>query len=119
MNIEKQCCNIEYAEKLKELGVLQESLFYHTHSGKWGIMPRQSIDFSGNPTSAFTCGELVQMTENIYNIHFSDIFKKYYSIVLEDIIYYETFADALAAKLIRSIENEWINVDEVNNRLIS
>ena len=39
MHIDKQCCSIKYAERLKELGVLQDSLFYHTHSD-FGILPK-------------------------------------------------------------------------------
>lgn len=119
MKLEKQCCNIDYAERLKELGVAQKSLFYHTHSKKWGILPKKSIDFTGNPTSAFTCAELVQMNENVYGIHFSDREKKFYSggAVDNDVVYYDTFSDALAAKLINSIQKEWITIEEVNLRL--
>lgn len=121
MYLEKQCCNINYSERLKELGVTQKSLFYHTHSEKWGIMPKQSIDFTGNPTSAFTCAELVQMNENVYGISFSDREKKFYSgsAVDKDIFYYETFSDALASKLINAIKEEWVTVEEVNARLVA
>ncbi len=121
MFVEKQCCNENYAERLKELGVCQKSLFYHTHSSHWGVMPKQSIDFTGSPTSAFTCAELVQMNENIFGIEFSDKNKKFYTgcAVDHDIFYYDTFADALAAKLINAIRNEWITIEEVNARLLA
>lgn len=119
MYLEKQCCNKSSAEVLKALGVIQQSLFYHTDE-KWGIMPKKSIDFTGNPTSAFTCAELVQMNENIYGIDFSDKEKKFYSgnAVDNNVVYYETFSDALAAKLINAIKNEWITIEEVNARLV-
>jgi hypothetical protein len=61
MKIENQVCTPEQGEKLKELGVWQESLFYWTHSEKWGIMYWTSIDFRGGPTSVFTAGELAAM----------------------------------------------------------
>ena len=120
MYIEKQVCNENLAERLKELGVLQKSLFYHTHS-KFGVLPKQSIDFKGKPTSAFTCAELVQMNENVFGIDFSDREKKFYSgcAVDNDVRYFETFSDALAAKLIKAIKNEWITIDEINARLLS
>lgn len=57
MKLQDQCCSMEQADRLKELGVAMESLFYHTDSD-WGVMPRKSIDFSGNPSSAFTVAEL-------------------------------------------------------------
>lgn len=119
MDLEKQCCNINYAERLKELGVTQKSLFYHSHS-KFGILPKQSIDFTGNPTSAFTCAELVQMNENVYGIDFSDREKKFYSCCVgdNDIFHYDTFPDALAAKLIEAIKKECITIEEVNARLL-
>ena len=118
MNIEKQCCSLYFAERLKKLGVLQESLFYHTHSKKWGIMPKQSIDFSGSPTSAFTCAELVQMNLNIHGIHFSEKEKKFYrGDAINGVSIYNSFSDALAEKLINAISMEWVTLEEVNNRL--
>ena len=47
------------AYKLKDLGFPQHSLYYHTHS-KFGILNRMSIDFTGNPPSAFDLYELFQ-----------------------------------------------------------
>ena len=119
MDIQKQVCNQKLSERLKELGVMQESLFYYTDE-KWGIMPKKSIDFSGSPTSAFTCAELVQMNENIFGIDFSDRHKKFYTLCLNnEVRYFETFADSLAAKLIQAIKNGWITIDIVNVRLLS
>jgi len=124
MHLEKQVCNLDQAKKLKELGVKQESLFYHTNSEKWGVMPKSSIDFTGDPWAAFTVAELVQMNQNCFNIDYSEkIMNCYYSQTSVDknysaqFTYYPTFAEACAAKLINSIERGWITVDEVNNRL--
>ncbi len=118
MYLDEQCCNINYAEILKELGVTQKSLFYYT---QFGILQKQSIDFTGNQISAFSCSELIKMNENVCDIYFSYKEKKYYSgcAVDNDLFYYDTFSDALAAKLIRSIKNEWITIEEVNARLLS
>lgn len=119
MLIEKQCCNIDYSERLKELGVNQKSLYYHTYS-KYGILPKQSIDFKGNPTSAFTCAELVQLNEDIGDIHFSHKNRKFFSGsgISNTLVYYETFSDALAARLLDFIKNEWVTVDELNARML-
>lgn len=58
MKLEDQVCPPEHGERLKVLGIIQESLFYWTHSD-WGTMPAMSIDFkNGNPTSQFTPTEL-------------------------------------------------------------
>lgn len=117
MEIEKQVCSEEFAEILKELGVKQDSLFYHT----WGVMPKTSIDFSGDPTSAFTCAELVQMNESFEDIQYSDDEKKFYvpaSFVGHE-LYFNSFADSLAFLLIDSIQSGFVSVDEVNARLVS
>jgi len=59
MHIESQCCAKDQAQTLYELGVLGESLFYHT---SWGILPRSSVDFkNGHVLNAFLAGELGQI----------------------------------------------------------
>lgn len=120
MYIEKQVCNEDYSERLYELGVEQKSLYYHTHS-KFGILPKQSIDFTGRPMSAFTCAELVQMNENTHGIEFSNKARLFYSgnSVDDDVFYYKSFADALAGKLLNSLKKGWVSVDTVNARLLS
>jgi len=120
MHLEKQVCTLDQAKKLKELGVKQESLFYHTNSEKWGVMPKSSIDFTGDPWAAFTVAELVQMNQNCFNIEYSK--DRYYTISTDmnnstQFTYYETFAEACAAKLINALERGWISLDEVNARL--
>lgn len=121
MKLENQVCSIEQAEKLKELGVKQESLFYWTHSEKWGIMPKKSIDFSGNPTSVFTASELIQMNISFGGIEYSDKNHKFYmqtSFEPKEFTYYDTFSQALAYRLISAIENGWTTIEEVNERLL-
>ena len=63
MKIESQVCLPEQGKRLKALGIIQESLFYWA-GDKWGIMPKSSIDFSGDPTSVFTVGELGVLLPN-------------------------------------------------------
>lgn len=59
INLKNRLVNFENSEKLKDLGFPQNSLFYHTHS-KFGLLYRMSIDFSGNPISAFDLFEIMQ-----------------------------------------------------------
>lgn len=119
MKLSNQVCSIEQAEKLKKLGVAQETLYYWTHSD-WGIMPKRSIDFTGNPTAIFTAAELIQMKGNTYGVDFSERKKQYYTgdAVSKDIMYFDTFSQAIASVLIYSIEKEWITIEEVNKRLL-
>lgn len=65
MKLEDQVCTPDQGERLKALGIKQESLFYWTHSD-WGIMPHSSIDFSGDPTSVFTVSEISAMLPDYY-----------------------------------------------------
>lgn len=121
MKLENQVCSVEQAEKLKKLGVKQESLFYWTHSEKWGIMPKKSIDFSGNPTSMFTASELVLMIGFCYGIEYSDKKQQFYmetNSSPREFTYYDTFSQACAYKLINAIEKEWIPIDKINKRLL-
>lgn len=61
MTLEKQVCSLELAKKLKELGVKQESLFYHLPVRgivQWGYYYKEEIPDS---VSAFTVAELGEM----------------------------------------------------------
>lgn len=120
MKIQDQVCTLEQAKRLRELGVRQESLFYHTHSEKWGVMPRKSIDFSGNPSSAFTVAELGVMLgteEWSTNYKKQNIF--YWDAELFALPFgaYQTEAEARAAMLIHQLENKLITPEQVNARL--
>lgn len=136
MKLHDQCCTEQQGDRLKELGIAQESLFYHTHSD-WGVMPRGSIDFSGDPSSAFTVAELSQMLPDYYpswrfkvNEKSEDV--KWVATVIcgpkpqgiDDIHtahefdrFGKTQAEALATLLIALLETNVITADEVNKRL--
>lgn len=59
INLENRFVNQEKADLMRDLDFPQNSLYYHTHS-KFGILNRMSVDFSGNPSSAFDLFELMQ-----------------------------------------------------------
>lgn len=129
MKKQDQVCTLEQATRLKELGVEQESLLYHTE--KFGVLPMSSIDFTGDPISAFTVGELGVMLPSISS-EFSnkvECWKNrkggYVWAVYEDGFIKSGFAvqeepteaQARAAMLIFLLESNHITPTEVNNRL--
>ncbi len=142
MKLEDQVCTPEQGEKFKKIGINQDSLFYWTHSEKWGIMYHTSIDVFGNPTSVFTVSELGIMLPDVDHNEFVwasfpdagideegiDIDPPAFSVFkgpsvkhLEEEPFdnkiYPTEAQARAAFLIYCIENKKITVDEINHRL--
>lgn len=130
MKLENQVCNEYRADRLKELGIVQEALFYHTHSEKWGVMPKKSIDFSGHPSAAFTVAELgIMLPDDLsvpginYSFYHRHNWKGEsvgYTAFGQDPIeqgWYHTEAEARAAMLIYLLENNIITASEVNARL--
>lgn len=137
MKLIDQVCTERQADRLKELGIAQESLLYHTHSDKWGVMPRTSIDFSGDPSSAFTVAELSVMLPDYYpswrfKVSESSEQRKWIATVIcspkppgiDDIHtahefdrYAKTQAEALATLLIALLDIKYITPEEVNARL--
>ena len=72
MKLESQVCSLELAQKLKELGVKQESLFYHCAGHIWfmtdfdgsrsdGARCRKGIFIEKQTVSAYTVAELGEM----------------------------------------------------------
>lgn len=141
MKIEDQCCTPAQGEKLKDLGIKQESLFYWTHS-KWGIMPKSSIDFSGDPTSVFTVAELGVLLPDIYaemqwvsignaeynsksinmeppncfSVHIGEAMNRLNHESFDQELY-PTEAQARAAYLIHLLENKLHSPEEANKNL--
>ena len=119
MKLHDQCCTEQQGDRLKELGIAQESLFYHTHSD-WGVMPRGSIDFSGDPSSAFTVAELgVMLGTEEWSTNYKKQNVFYWDAELFALPFgpYPTEAEARAAILIHLLETNVITADDVNKRL--
>ena len=116
MKLENQVCTPDQGERLKALGVFQDSLFYWTHS-KWGIMPMESIDFKGNPTSVFTVAELGAMIGKGTNAA-----SLFYDAVQDRMNRSHSFTIALDAQFVANciigmLETGRLTAEEVNQRL--
>ncbi len=116
MELSDQVCSLELAKRLKELGVKQESLFWHTeqlnknHKSIYNpIIPVELKDDSHNFYSAFTVAELGEMLPYynysiMFSIRFCDIYLGHPtkgSIIFKE----STEANARAKMLIYLIEN--------------
>ena len=95
MKIEKQVCNLELSQKIKELGVKQESIFYHMENTalpsdnkimyfretkSYQIRKDKAIISSGviKYISAFTVAELGEMLPNTIRKNEKDYFLNCY-----------------------------------------
>ena len=130
MKLEKQVCSLEYAKKLKELGVNQDSLYFYTKVGKSVKSWDEWMEIGENVIlselySAFTVAELGEMLpEKVKTKCFGEksfiIFREKYA-ESWDIAYStdtsdddklwkqaETEADARAKMLISLLENKLI-----------
>lgn len=120
MKLQDQVCTEPQGDRLKELGIDQESLFYHTHSDKWGVLPRSGIDFSGDPSSAFTVAELgIMLPAGYDSMRISDDGWRGYDLNGRDFPpdTFRTEAGCRVAMIIDLLETEVITVEEVNARL--
>ena len=134
MKLEDQVCTLVQAKMLKALGVKQESLFYWKENelqtnlcdGSFKKLAERFMPIGNKYYSAFTAAELVQMngnTGNIENSYDSEREGQFYSFSHTNendksvLIYFKTFAEACANKLIKSIEDGANTVEEINKRL--
>jgi len=128
MKLQNQCCIFEQAKRLKELGVLQQSQFYHEVNQFATEIVYHTFSRTENYEyySAFTGDELVVMCDSIHGLsndsHYNP--NKFYRQTKIDInnwdsqfTYYESFAHAMASKLIEIIEKGWESVEIINQRL--
>lgn len=81
MNLEQQVVSLEYAEKLKELGVGQQSLFYWFYTdaplkdgSRWELKSAKTLhdsdfELGDDWCSAFTVAELGEMFDRELKIH--------------------------------------------------
>lgn len=99
MNLENQVCSLELSRRLKQLGVKQDSLFYHLIGGitsRIEALPLMGEDWY----SAFTVAELGEILPTMIVDDKRDIYIQYFKS--------ETEADARAKLLIFLIENNLI-----------
>lgn len=128
MNLQDQVCSLELAERLKELGIKQESLFvweyfddkcYAVRFMPYAVIP--SVLNEVQLFSAFTVAELGEMLpvfSSGYNqlviekSHMLGWFVKYEcSRTFEHSTFNDNLADALAEMLIHLIENKLIEIN--------
>lgn len=122
MNLKSQVASLELCEKLKELGINQQSLFYW-HNGKLACPDFQEYNIvPSNWISAFTVAELIEMLP--CTIQQTDDFSHVWTgrlriekLAFKYWVYYyekhdnfwefvdESLANSLAKMLIRLIEN--------------
>jgi hypothetical protein len=127
MNLEKQVCTKEQSQKLYDLGIRGESLYYHTES-KFGILPKSSIDFSnGYVKNAFTTAELgVMIPEWHFTYPRLEGYASYKNegggfAVADGTVNgqnYDTEAECRAALVIYLIENNILSIQTCNSRLL-
>lgn len=137
MKIENQCCTLEQAKILSELGLNEGSVFaWKCNEIQNVIVPCQFADWSQRFASfvgnkfypAFTAAELIKMNAGNGGIDISctkeskgkfyrqtDGFGESHKPVFT---YYDSFAQASAAKLIDALQNDWLDVETCNKRLV-
>ncbi len=122
MKLENQVCSLTLAQRLKELGVKQESLFYWAKweskptSKKWGVVSKLRHSYDGREpehyVSAFTVAELGEMLLNHRNIRHRFVNagegKRWVTSNDERNYFADTEADARARMLIYLLENNLI-----------
>jgi hypothetical protein len=119
MKIENQVCAIKQSFELMSLGIKPLSyLKYGINSYNEKIISLDNCpDSRDTIVPAFSVAELVAMNENCYAIEFSNTEKKYYRMTDDKVIYFETFAQACADKLIYCLIMGWHDLEAVNGRL--
>lgn len=138
MKLQSQCCTLEQAKRLKELGVKQESLFKwncQTNYGFGGIHENRE-DWNiiyGNPPllselvySAFTCAELGEMLPDRVPETIDGKWLIQQKVGLWEVGYgnqttdvsfeAKNEAEACSSMLIYLIENKLITVDDINSK---
>ena len=131
MKLESQVCSLELAQKLKSLGVKQESLFYwdrkdnfYIESEKYNLKYRLSDETRHDGTtigeffSAFTVAELGEMLPPYFSTHFNKHFGKWTcfdgsrgeEVITLWVEKSDTEADCRAKMLIYLLENNLITL---------
>lgn len=146
MNLEQLCTSLELSKRLKELGVKQESIFYHVysirHKKTYIVLEKDYLYYDKSEDrldmvcSAFTSGELgILMPENIGNLIYisgkdKDYFVCHYHYFLanqfmpnekNELGWYgiidKNEANSKAKLLIYIIENNLVKIEDINARI--
>lgn len=124
MKIEKQVCILRQAQKLKELGIKQESLFRWSNNSDWEIM--QGEHTNTDDCSAFTSSELGKMlypnsiTDKAPILHDNKKWELNEKFTWGTIkVSKDTEAIARASLLIYFIETKNLTVETCNERLLA
>lgn len=125
MDVKNQVCTLEQAKKLKELGILQESLCWYVHHLETELVVAFGYSWTDDPGyecypekwSAFNVAELgVMLNTFTGNIRKSDNGDYWYA-YLDTYQQFKTEVEARAALLICRLEWGSITPDEVNHLL--
>lgn len=131
MDIEKQVCTLEQSRRLKEIGLNQLSAFYWVNDFDiWEVQFYLGYKASilCDKYSAYTAAELIKMNGSNSGIETGATKENKGKFYMQTggfgednkpvFTYYESFAEASAAKLINALENEWLDVETCNSRLL-
>jgi hypothetical protein len=132
MKLKSQVCSSELAQRLKELGVKQESYFYYGRETSDCIWTQDNYQLILNPISAFTVAELGEMLPDCIKDRNGDILFEEMDRDKSDSVYFynyvhlddtedekaeskllvssDTEADARAKMLIYLLENKLITL---------
>ena len=136
MKLENQVCTLEQAKILSALGLKDGSVFaWKCNEIQNVIVPCQFADWSERFVSfignkfypAFTAAELIKMNAGNGGIDIGCTKESKGKFYMQtggfgenkpEFTYYDSFAQASAAKLINALENEWLDVETCNSRLV-
>lgn len=135
MKLENKVTNLEYAKRLDELGVKQDSIFYWcdevlSYDGNAQVVDIKNEMIYGNPEeaywkfeeiySAFTASELLKLLGGGIQLETNNIIRypdtKKYMVLLSGSVHYKTdnnACNALAKMLIHLIELGLIKVEDL------
>jgi hypothetical protein len=142
MKIENQVCKLGQAKRLKELGVIQDAIWFWVYpenekmiSSTFGVYhhlqardivgDNEGDQFDDDLAAAFTVAELGAMLPLGYHTHTRDFDHEDWLCYDDDgddfstLHSFKTEAEARAAMLIHLLENKLVTPEEINNRLNS
>jgi hypothetical protein len=122
MKLENQVCTYEQAQKLKNFGILQQSLTaYVIQDKRLAVDLHTAFEWGPGKVAAFNVAELaVMLPDDYYESHRGPSKDYWYCghIESDDFHFESTQAKVMASMLIELLEKECTNVADVNARLI-